>query len=220
MNKGEKGVKEGSSGAPPGFEDNPFDNEDLDLEKEYKLESSWTFWHDKCVAGSSAEEYEASLLSLCTLSTITEFWQCYNNLPSVDKLKPKTSFHLMKEGIKPIWEDPQNAEGGFWVFRVKDDNTPIVSVWKEILLAVIGEQFEGYIEQGDGICGVTVSLRSFHNELEGIFRVWTQSAAKKNERVVERLKQVMPNTDLGKPYYKSHADHPAFTKTPSTPQTH
>ena len=38
-----------------------------------------------------------------------------------DKLKKATevvgNFHLFKDGIKPMWEDEQNKNGGKWVFQ-------------------------------------------------------------------------------------------------------
>lgn len=81
------------------------------------------------------EEYDASLQNICTVDSVQLFWQCFNNLPTVDQLKPKSSFHLMKvrpvlarvlnvqAGIKPIWEDPNNENGGFWAMRVKKEDT-------------------------------------------------------------------------------------------------
>lgn len=52
-----------------------------------------------------------------------DFWKCYNNLPPIEKLRFKSSFHLMKSGISPLWEDPKNANGGFWAMRVRKDDT-------------------------------------------------------------------------------------------------
>ena len=41
--------------------------------------------------------------------------------------------------------------------KCKKQDTPIV--WKELLLASIGEQFEEALAKGDDICGLSVSPR-------------------------------------------------------------
>lgn len=57
---------------------------------------------------------------LCNIKTVSEFWKLSNNL---DKLNFKmNNFFLMKVGINPIWEDPNNRDGGICSFRVELDN--------------------------------------------------------------------------------------------------
>lgn len=40
----------------------------------------------------------------------------YNNVLSPTKLAIGSNYHLFKEGIRPMWEDPINAKGGKWIF--------------------------------------------------------------------------------------------------------
>lgn len=35
-----------------------------------------------------------------------------NNVCKINHLAPNSNFHLFKQGIRPEWEDPANAEGG------------------------------------------------------------------------------------------------------------
>lgn len=196
---------------PPGFENISrasailFDN--FDADEVVPLENSWSFWHDKFIGpGLSAEEYEASLQKLCTFGTVQDFWKCYNNLPPIEKLRFKSSFHVMKSGISPLWEDPKNANGGFWAMRVRKDDTAYV--WKEVILALIGEQFEGSLGEGDEICGLTVSIRQ-HDD---IIRIWNTNASANSSGLLGRLKEIIPKAELRSPFYKANREHTDFNK--------
>jgi len=179
--------------------------QDLALEDPVQLENTWSFWHDKYIGPSqSVEEYEASLHKLCTFTTIQDFWKNFNNLPTIDKLKVKSSFHLMKAGIRPIWEDPENANGGFWAMRVRREDTEYT--WKELVLAAIGEQFGPVLSNEDDICGVTVSLRQYDNIIE----VWNANASANVNAVLARIKSIVPNVEFRNPFYKAHREHTAF----------
>eukprot|EP01110_Echinostelium_bisporum_P012950 TRINITY_DN808_c0_g1_i1.p1 TRINITY_DN808_c0_g1~~TRINITY_DN808_c0_g1_i1.p1 ORF type:complete len:219 (+),score=50.04 TRINITY_DN808_c0_g1_i1:139-795(+) len=187
------------------FGENSGETPDPSLDEPVALENTWSFWHDKYIGpSSSVEEYEASLHKLCTFSTIQEFWKNFNNLPLAEKLKPKSSFHMMKAGIRPIWEDPENANGGFWAMRVKKEDTQLA--WKELVLASIGEQFGPVLSNDDDICGVTVSLRQYDNLIE----VWNSNASSNVNAILARVKSILPNTELKNPFYKAHREHSAF----------
>jgi len=174
------------------------------LEEAVQLENSWCIWLDKYAGPANLEEYEASLQKLCTFSTIQDFWKNFNNLPSTDKLKLKSSFHLMKAGIRPIWEDPENANGGFWAVRVRREDTELT--WKELVLAAIGEQFGPVLSNVDDICGVSVSPRQY----DYIIQVWNANASANVNAVLARIKSIVPGVDLRNPFYKAHREHTAF----------
>eukprot|EP01097_Dermamoeba_algensis_P004971 TRINITY_DN3168_c0_g1_i1.p1 TRINITY_DN3168_c0_g1~~TRINITY_DN3168_c0_g1_i1.p1 ORF type:complete len:229 (-),score=45.78 TRINITY_DN3168_c0_g1_i1:126-812(-) len=184
-----------------------------DINEPIYLENTWCFYHDKFLGpGQTAIDYEASLQKLCTFNTIQGFWNCYNNLPEVEKLKAKSSFHLMKHDIRPIWEDPNNVEGGFWAIRVKKEDTS--HIWKELLLAAIGEQFSPVLAPDDDICGATVSIRQYDN----IVQVWNKNSAADSTGLITRLKFLLPGLDFKAPYYKANKDHAAFDPSFKKPQ--
>ena len=39
-------------------------------------------------------------------------------------------FFIMREGIEPFWEDPQNVNGGCWSFKISKGN--IKKYWTEL----------------------------------------------------------------------------------------
>jgi translation initiation factor 4E len=97
---------------------------------------------------------------------VEQFWRIYNHLQRPNEFKTTTDYHLFKNGIKPTWEDPQNERGGKWMVRLKKGLTS--RYWEELVLAIIGEQFD----VGHEICGAVVSIR--HNE--DILSVWNKNA--------------------------------------------
>jgi len=174
-------------------------------EGETELQNAWCFWHDN-PKYNPGEDYEASLQKLCTFNTVEGFWKCFNNMPGAEKLRNKASFYLMKAGIRPTWEDPNNAEGGNWTLRIKVDDTNFI--WRELVLAAIGEQFSPVLNEGDDICGVSVSIRNSDN----IVQLWTKSQRNKSQRVINRIQELAPNVQFITTFYKGNKEHLGFQK--------
>ncbi|CAG2192194.1 Eukaryotic translation initiation factor 4E type 3-A,Eukaryotic translation initiation factor 4E type 3,Eukaryotic translation initiation factor 4E type 3-B [Mytilus edulis] len=94
------------------------------------LNTRWTFWLDKSIPGTTVAEYEATMRKLYTVSTVQGFWSVYNNIPDVDKLNVRYTYHLMREERRPVWEDEFNS--------------------------AIGEQFSDCLAEGDEISATVI----------------------------------------------------------------
>lgn len=94
------------------------------------------------------------------------FWQIYDHLKRPNDFKISTEYHLFKDGISPFWEDANNINGGKWTLKLKKGISS--RYWEEIVLAIIGEQFD----VGAEICGAVLSIRSN----EDILSVWNRTA--------------------------------------------
>ncbi len=96
-----------------------------------------------------------------TFGTVEDFWAVYNHIELASRLGAGSDYSVFKKGIKPMWEDDKNKNGGRWLLNLdkKMRMTTLDSAWMEILLCLIGESF------GDDDCngivnGAVVSIRN------------------------------------------------------------
>jgi len=176
---------------------------------ENPLKTSWTFWYDRYKRGLSAAEYEANLKKVYSVRTVQGFWSVYNHIPPVNKIG-LASYHMMRGVRRPIWEDEDNVKGGYWKMRVPKNKTS--HVWKELLLALIGEQFQDHVSTGDDIVGLSVSSR----DRDDIIQIWNANCTgitkegTTNNKVLEKMGEIIPDVDISNAFYKAHQAHEAF----------
>ncbi|XP_048740340.1 eukaryotic translation initiation factor 4E type 3-like [Ostrea edulis] len=169
------------------------------------LNTPWTFWLDKSIPGSSAAQYEASIRKLYTVSTVQGFWSVYNNIPEVNKLNVRYTYHLMRNERRPVWEDKANCFGGCWRLKCSKLDSP--SVWKELLLAAIGEQLTDSMAEGDEVGGISISIR----ERDDLIEIWNaRSDFHEQSTVVDKVKELLPEVNFSAIFYKAFSTHQAF----------
>ena len=55
---------------------------------------------------------------------------------------------MFRQGVKPLWEDMENLEGGGWVLKVKKDGDKAVRTWEEICLMGCGGELQAAAQTG------------------------------------------------------------------------
>ncbi len=96
----------------------------------YPLQHEWTLFFDTRSAGPSTpgltptidsphppltptlstSSWEANLRTIGTYSAVETFLPCFSKLRRPSQLDRHSSYHVFKDGIKPMWEDPRNAK--------------------------------------------------------------------------------------------------------------
>ncbi|XP_037069769.1 eukaryotic translation initiation factor 4E type 3-B-like [Pollicipes pollicipes] len=174
----------------------------------HRLNTPWTMWLDKTERGVSAAEYQASLKKVYTMTTVESFWAVYKNIPDVQELNTRYTYHMMRDDRKPLWEEPRNSRGGTWKVKCRKEDSS--EVWKELLLACIGEQFDDFVAEDDDICGVSISVR----DRDDLIQIWNTNAARQEEaKVIEKVRLLVPRVKFTAIFYKRHETHHAFEGT-------
>ncbi|XP_015123847.1 eukaryotic translation initiation factor 4E-1A isoform X2 [Diachasma alloeum] len=142
----------------------------------HPLQNTWTFWY---YAPDRQKTWEESQREISSFDTVEDFWALYNHIILASELKQGCDYSMFKKGIRPMWEDDANKQGGRWLMQLdkKQRSCDLDRLWLEILLCMIGEAFDDY---SDDVCGAVVNIRTKGDKLAA----WTADATK-SESVLE-----------------------------------
>jgi len=126
------------------------------LSVKHCLRCPWVLWHhDINDPNYKIEAY----FKIIEIETIEDFWITFNQITDFSN----GMFFLMRKGISPLWEDPINAHGGAWKFKVK--RSEATNIWVNLAMTVIGETISDHPEK---ITGISISPK-YQN---ATIRVW------------------------------------------------
>jgi translation initiation factor 4E len=173
-----------------------------DFTAKHPLNNTWTLWYTKPQVNRN-ENWHDLLKPVITFLLVEEFWGIYNSIPAANQLPLKSDYHLFKEGIKPEWEDEQNAKGGRWqyAFSNRREVSPVINeLWLRGLLLVIGGTIE---DDEDEVNGIVLNVRKQAIRIG----IWTRDCDEaKLKKVGERLRKVLRLAEDQKIDFMSHDD--------------
>ena len=130
----------------------------------HMLVDKWTLWaHLPHNTDWSIKSY----INIYTFTSVEETIAVTETLPPV--LVENCMLLLMKEGIKPTWEDPQNRNGGCFSYKVSNKN--VAKVWKDLTYVVVGRSISNQITYVNKVTGVTISPKKNFC----IIKIWLSS---------------------------------------------
>lgn len=182
------------------------------IEEPVYLDSPWTFWYDRYPGpGLTAEQYADAMKKIATVDNIQDFWGIYNNLPGLETIPNKSSYHLMKNESLPLWEDKANIDGGNFSFKIKSSDAE--HVWVQMLVRVVGEQFCDVLHELDDVQGISVNMRAGG---EAAIYFWNKNARLVNTtKMIRKIKEVLQGVDFAQePSYRVHRDEVNFNPSP------
>jgi len=130
----------------------------------HSLEHEWVLW-EHAGGAKNPKDWKASMKSLCTFSTVENFWRYFNHIPKPADVfydgdrkkfigqdnKTVEEYSLFKKGIEPEWGDPRNMTGGEWWVRTHVEPEFLNLYWQNLVLGVIGETIEDGADNGSGM---------------------------------------------------------------------
>lgn len=95
------------------------------------LQHTWSMWTSKWKG-------KPNMQFLSQFDTIQSFWTNFKLTPPTE-LADKSYLHIFKNGVAPMWEDPQNVNGGHFKLTASTQESSL-AMWQSIVLNMIGEQ--------------------------------------------------------------------------------
>ncbi|KAK3945177.1 translation initiation factor eIF 4e-like domain-containing protein [Diplogelasinospora grovesii] len=133
----------------------------------HQLRNNWVFWFRPPISKANGFiEYEKTLHPIAACESAEDFFTVYQHLKRPSALPLVSDYHLFKKGIRPIWEDEENKNGGKWIVRLRKGVAD--RYWEDLLFAIIGDQFG---EASEEVCGAVLSVRNG----EDILSIWARA---------------------------------------------
>jgi hypothetical protein len=129
------------------------------------------------------------------VNSLETFWDMFTIL--------KTShfqngmFFLMKNDIKPMWEDKRNVDGGCWSFRVTKKD--VHRTWQELAMSTLGEFLMKESKYSKIINGISISpKRSF-----SIIKIWNNNVKLNESSLLNQVEGLNLSEIMFKPHVES-----------------
>lgn len=139
----------------------------------HHLSDKWTLWahlpHD---TNWGLESY----IKIYTFKTAEETIAVTETLPAI--LVENCMLFLMRDGIKPMWEDPRNKNGGCFSYKITNKN--VYKVWKELSYVVVGGSISKQQNYVKNVTGITISPKKNFC----IIKIWLADCSNQNPDVV------------------------------------
>jgi translation initiation factor 4E len=155
------------------------------------LSDKWTLWaHLPHNTDWSIKSY----IPIYTFTSVEETIAITETIPSV--LIENCMLFLMKEGIKPTWEDPQNRNGGCFSYKIANKN--VAKIWKELTYVTVGGTISNRNNYVNKVTGITISPKKNFC----IIKIWMSDCSNQDPEVVtNELKGLVSQGCL----FKKHA---------------
>lgn len=147
------------------------------------LDSTWTLYIHY------PNDTNWNISSYKILYKFTNLEECIVLMNTIEPdLYSKCMFFLMRDSIKPTWEDPENINGGGFSYKVENNKTK--RVWQLICYQAICEILFKDTSYSKNTTGITLSPKKNFS----VIKIWTKDCSVKDPKEINYYE---PFTDNG-----------------------
>ena len=143
------------------------------METFHKLADRWTLWAH---LPHNTDWSITSYIPIATFTTVEDTLAVTETLPAV--LVENCMLFIMKEGIRPTWEDPKNRSGGCFSYKISNKN--VYKVWKDLTYVVAGGSISKNLGFVKCVTGITISPKKNFC----IIKIWMADCNNQNPAIV------------------------------------
>ena len=137
------------------------------------LSDKWTLWahlpHD---TDWSINSYKV----IYNIETVEGAIAIIETLPEI--LVKNCMLFIMRQGIKPIWEDPRNRNGGCFSYKISNKN--VFDVWRKLTYVLVGETISQQNSFVSNVTGITISPKKNFC----IIKIWMSNCVNQNPSII------------------------------------
>uniref|UniRef100_A0A7E4UU17 EIF-4F 25 kDa subunit n=1 Tax=Panagrellus redivivus TaxID=6233 RepID=A0A7E4UU17_PANRE len=134
------------------------------------------------------------------LSVVHKFTHLEEFIAFYDNIRPPSTcagcdYNLFKDPIQPMWEVPENVDGGRLVLFIDKNRPDALDIfWSELLFALVGNVFG---DDTPSICGAVCNIRPKGSKI----CIWTQNATddEANQRIGYVMKRIFTEAPFEHP---------------------
>jgi hypothetical protein len=156
--------------------------------QERPLKQNWVLWFHRVDETSWAPE---TYQKVYDIETYEDVMFIFREIPNITS----GMFFIMKKGIFPTFEDPENQNGGYWSLRITKKES--FDTWQKLLYYLCVDRLTKDERQADMINGITISPKINNC----IFKIWNKDH---KAMKMDSLRGDIENVNLEDLFYLRH----------------
>jgi len=144
----------------------------------HKYQSEWILWNH--LSNDDRWSFD-SYNKITTIKSMEDALMLFENFP--ENIIKNSMLFLMRQGIKPMWEDDNNKNGGCFSYKV--NNKLVNDLWKKMAYVLMGETLASP-EINKLITGITISPKKNFC----IIKIWLSTCKYDNPDIIQNFESL------------------------------